>query len=159
MSKRLTTLLLFAALVVVLGAGTMGSQIAAVCALAGYGTSLVDISKDALQGATTFSWPPVTDLPGYRVYEHGELVDEVTDVRDLWRPDLVAFLIGCSFSFEAALLANGVRVLTIVQPHLESACVSVYVRTGSRHESARLNGISHVVEHMAFKGMCASEWH
>lgn len=49
-------------------------------------------------------------------------------------------------------LANGVRVLTIVQPHLESACVSVYVRTGSRHESARLNGISHVVEHMAFKG-------
>ena len=49
-------------------------------------------------------------------------------------------------------LANGVRVLTLVQPHLASACVSVYVRTGSRHESARLNGISHVVEHMAFKG-------
>ena len=39
--------------VVVLGAGTMGSQIAAVCALAGYGTSLVDISQDQLDRART----------------------------------------------------------------------------------------------------------
>ena len=51
-----------------------------------------------------------------------------------------------------ATLSNGVRVVTIALPHLESASVSVFVRTGSRHESARLNGISHVVEHMAFKG-------
>ena len=51
-----------------------------------------------------------------------------------------------------ALLANGVRVVTIELPHLASACVSVFVRTGSRHESARDNGISHVIEHMAFKG-------
>ncbi len=51
-----------------------------------------------------------------------------------------------------ATLANGVRVVTIQQPHLASACVSVFVRTGSRHESARDNGISHVIEHMAFKG-------
>src|SRR5512135_1234954 len=49
-------------------------------------------------------------------------------------------------------LANGVRVVALPQPHLPSATVSVFVRTGSRHESARLNGISHVVEHMAFKG-------
>ena len=51
-----------------------------------------------------------------------------------------------------ATLSNGVRVVTIALPHLESASVSVFVRTGSRHESPRLNGISHVVEHMAFKG-------
>jgi predicted Zn-dependent peptidase len=51
-----------------------------------------------------------------------------------------------------AELANGVRVLTIRLPHLDSVSVSVFVRTGSRHESRRLNGISHVVEHMAFKG-------
>lgn len=51
-----------------------------------------------------------------------------------------------------ATLPNGVRVLTIRLPHLDSVSVSVFVRTGSRHESARLNGISHVVEHMAFKG-------
>ena len=49
-------------------------------------------------------------------------------------------------------LANGVRVVTIRQPKAASASVSVFVRTGSRNESARLNGISHVVEHMAFKG-------
>jgi predicted Zn-dependent peptidase len=49
-------------------------------------------------------------------------------------------------------LANGVRVVTIHMPWLASANASVFVRTGSGHESARLNGISHVVEHMAFKG-------
>jgi predicted Zn-dependent peptidase len=49
-------------------------------------------------------------------------------------------------------LANGVRVVAIRLPDLQSACASVFVRTGSLHESARQNGISHVVEHMAFKG-------
>ena len=49
-------------------------------------------------------------------------------------------------------LGNGVRVVAIRQPHLESASASVFVRAGSSHESRRLNGISHVVEHMAFKG-------
>ena len=51
-----------------------------------------------------------------------------------------------------ATLRNGVRVVTIRLPHVESVAVSVFVRTGSRHESRRLNGISHFVEHMAFKG-------
>jgi predicted Zn-dependent peptidase len=51
-----------------------------------------------------------------------------------------------------AALSNGVRVVTIRLPHLDSASVSVFVRTGSRNEGPRLNGISHVVEHMAFKG-------
>jgi len=49
-------------------------------------------------------------------------------------------------------LANGVRVVTIHMPWLASASASVFVRTGSGHEGARDNGISHVVEHMAFKG-------
>ena len=55
---------------------------------------------------------------------------------------------------EAAVttLANGVRVVTIGLPHLDTASVSVFVRTGSAHESRRLNGISHFAEHMAFKG-------
>ena len=51
-----------------------------------------------------------------------------------------------------ATLANGVRVVTIRLPALETASVSVFVRSGSQHESRRLNGISHFVEHMAFKG-------
>ncbi|MCD0502909.1 putative hydro-lyase [Bordetella petrii] len=51
-----------------------------------------------------------TDLPRYRVWRHGELAQEPTDVRDVWRDDLVSFLIGCSFSFEEALLAEGIEV-------------------------------------------------
>ena len=49
-------------------------------------------------------------------------------------------------------LANGVRLVTIRLPHLDTVCVSVFVRTGSAHETKRLNGVSHFVEHMAFKG-------
>ena len=48
-----------------------------------------------------------SDLPRYRVFRHGEMVDEPTDVTDLWRDDLVAFLIGCSFTFEDALIGAG----------------------------------------------------
>ena len=51
-----------------------------------------------------------TDVPRYRVYEEGELVDEPTDIRDYWEGDLVSFLIGCSFTFEEALLAAGLRI-------------------------------------------------
>lgn len=51
-----------------------------------------------------------TDLPRYRVWEHGELVDEPTDVSHLWRADFVSFLIGCSFTFETPLLRSGVPV-------------------------------------------------
>jgi predicted Zn-dependent peptidase len=49
-------------------------------------------------------------------------------------------------------LTNGVRVVTIEMPHIDSVSVGVFVRTGSRNESKKLNGISHFLEHMAFKG-------
>lgn len=51
-----------------------------------------------------------TDLPRYRIWKRGELVDEPTDISDLWREDFVAFLIGCSFTFETALRAAGIPV-------------------------------------------------
>src|ERR1700716_1279894 len=51
---------------------------------------------------------PRTDLPRYRIYKDGVLADEVTDVRPFWRDDLVAFLLGCSFTFEWALLDAGI---------------------------------------------------
>ncbi|GLW10655.1 UPF0317 protein [Microtetraspora sp. NBRC 13810] len=56
-----------------------------------------------------------TDLPGYRVYENGVPVAEVADVRDVWRADLVPFLIGCSFTFEDALIQAGVPIRHIDQ--------------------------------------------
>jgi uncharacterized protein YcsI (UPF0317 family) len=51
-----------------------------------------------------------TDLPRYRVYQRGELADEPTDIGRHWRDDFVAFLIGCSFTFESALLRAGLPV-------------------------------------------------
>ena len=51
-----------------------------------------------------------TDLPRYRVWRHGELIEEPTDITHVWRDDLVSFAIGCSFSFEEALLADGIEV-------------------------------------------------
>ena len=50
------------------------------------------------------------DLPKYRVYEHGVMTGEYTDVSDFWRDDLVSFLIGCSFSFEGELMEADVSV-------------------------------------------------
>lgn len=51
-----------------------------------------------------------TDLPRYRIYRHGAMVEERTEVRDLWQDDFVAFLIGCSFTFEGPLTEAGVVV-------------------------------------------------
>jgi uncharacterized protein YcsI (UPF0317 family) len=51
-----------------------------------------------------------TDLPRYRVWHDGQLAGEPRDIKSVWRDDLVAFVIGCSFSFEEALLANDVPV-------------------------------------------------
>jgi len=51
-----------------------------------------------------------TDLPAYRVWRDGELVAEVDDATPWWREDLVAFLIGCSFTFEQAMLDAGLPV-------------------------------------------------
>jgi uncharacterized protein YcsI (UPF0317 family) len=48
-----------------------------------------------------------TDVPGYRVWKNGVLVDETTDVSAWWRDDLVSFVLGCSFSFEEALIEEG----------------------------------------------------
>lgn len=56
-----------------------------------------------------------TDVPRYRVWRRGELVDEPTDLRALWRDDLVTFVIGCSFSFEQALLDSGLSLRHVDQ--------------------------------------------
>lgn len=51
-----------------------------------------------------------TDLPRYQIFRQGRLVEETTNILNLWQDDLVAFLIGCSFSFENALLNAGLPV-------------------------------------------------
>lgn len=56
-----------------------------------------------------------SDVPRYRVWQDGELVDEPADVSTWWRDDLVTFAIGCSFSFEHALLAEGIPLRHVEQ--------------------------------------------
>lgn len=56
-----------------------------------------------------------TDVPGYRVYRDGELVQERDEVASLWQDDFVSFLIGCSFSFESALAEAGIALRHIDQ--------------------------------------------
>jgi uncharacterized protein YcsI (UPF0317 family) len=55
------------------------------------------------------------DIPRYRVWRHGELVEEPMDIAHVWREDLVAFVLGCSFTFEHALLEEGIPLRHVAQ--------------------------------------------
>ena len=56
-----------------------------------------------------------SDLPRYRVWRDGALTDQPTDITALWRDDLVTFVIGCSFSFEQALMQAGMKLRHVEQ--------------------------------------------
>ncbi len=76
------------------------------------------------------------DLPRYRVYREGRTNEEPTDIMTLWHADFVAFLIGCSFTFDALLRANGVAVR-----HLELGCnVPMYVTNRETEPAGRFSG-------------------
>ncbi|QZY29207.1 putative hydro-lyase [Nocardioides coralli] len=77
-----------------------------------------------------------TDLPRYRVWRGGELVDEPSDASEVWREDLVSFLIGCSFSFETALLEAGVPLRHVEQ----GRNVSMYLTDVACEPAGRLGG-------------------
>ncbi|MBF0440870.1 MAG: putative hydro-lyase [Oligoflexales bacterium] len=51
-----------------------------------------------------------SDFPRYNIYRNGIKTDEVTDIHDFWNPDMVGFLLGCSFTFENALMKNRIAV-------------------------------------------------
>ena len=56
-----------------------------------------------------------SDVPRYRVWRDGDLVEEPINIRTLWRDDLVTFVIGCSFSFEQALMEAGLPLRHVEQ--------------------------------------------
>jgi uncharacterized protein YcsI (UPF0317 family) len=64
-----------------------------------------------------------TDLPRYRLFEQGKLKEEVEDVRGVFHDEMVSFLLGCSFSFEAALVAADIPVRNLE----EGKNVSMYI--------------------------------
>ena len=76
------------------------------------------------------------DLPRYRVFRDGVVVAEPTDITDLWRDDLVTFLLGCSFVAEAALMEAG-----LLLPHLaETGFVPMYRTTWQCQPAGRFHG-------------------
>ena len=67
------------------------------------------IESGEVEASLTATGSDITkDVPLYRVYKHGKMVDEPETLESYWRDDLVTFLLGCSFSFEHALMANGI---------------------------------------------------
>ncbi|GAB3486862.1 putative hydro-lyase [Nocardiopsis coralliicola] len=97
---------------------------------------VLDVAEAGETSASLFAGDLRTDLPAYRVYEHGELTAETGDVRDVWRDDLVAFLIGCSFTFETPLLEAGVPVR-----HIENGTnVPMYATNTDCRPAGRLHG-------------------
>lgn len=77
-----------------------------------------------------------TDLPAYRVWRDGELVDEPDEITRYWSDDLVAFLIGCSFTFETPMLAAGIEVRHISR----GSNVSMYRTNRQCRPAGRLSG-------------------
>jgi uncharacterized protein YcsI (UPF0317 family) len=76
------------------------------------------------------------DVPRYRVYRAGALVDEPLTLSAQWREDLVTFLLGCSFTFEHALMRNGIRI-----PHYGSARnVSMFITNIQTRPAGRFGG-------------------
>ena len=73
----------------------------------------------------------VTDIPRYFIYKDGVKVDEVTDASEYWQDDFVGFLIGCSFSFEEALLQAGIDVR-----HISMGCNVPMYKTSIECEKA-----------------------
>ncbi|WP_078414633.1 putative hydro-lyase [Priestia abyssalis] len=79
-----------------------------------------------------------TDIPKYRIYRHGELTEEVIDITDYWEDDMVGFLIGCSFTFEHALLNNNISVR-----HIEEDCnVPMYLTNIPCVKAGKFHGMT-----------------
>ncbi len=77
-----------------------------------------------------------TDLPRYRVYRHGKLEAEETEITRYWHDDLVAFLLGCSFTFETAMARAGLPVR-----HMEDGRnVSMYITNITCRPAGSLHG-------------------
>lgn len=90
-----------------------------------------------------------TDVPAYRVYRHGQLVAEPDHLHDWWREDFVAFLIGCSFTFENALLQAGLPLR-----HLEAGCNVPMYRTNL---ACRPAGVFHGPVVVSMRPMTAAQ--
>ncbi|MGM9924470.1 MAG: putative hydro-lyase [Bacillus sp. (in: firmicutes)] len=94
---------------------------------------IIDVT-DPGSGVSRLSAPTgniKTDIPKYRIYRNGILEEECTHVTDVWNEDMVGFLIGCSFTFEEALLQNDIPIR-----HIEENCNVPMYKTNIACEKA-----------------------
>ena len=92
-----------------------------------------------------------TMIPKYRVYLHGKLVDEPTNLEKYWQDDFVYFLIGCSFSFEQALISAGLEIR-----HITEGCnVPMYVTNIMCQSAGKFQASPMVVSMRPFKAQAA----
>jgi uncharacterized protein YcsI (UPF0317 family) len=77
-----------------------------------------------------------TDVPAYRVWRNGELAEERHDITELWRDDLVTFVLGCSFSFEQALIDAGIPLRHVA----EKRNVAMYRTSINTHAAGAFSG-------------------
>lgn len=97
---------------------------------------VLDVFEPGEVGGALLAGDIRTDVPAYRVYERGVLVEECAEVRHRWRDDLVTFLLGCSFTFEHALREAGVPVR-----HIDAGRnVAMYTTDRPCRPTARLAG-------------------
>lgn len=87
-----------------------------------------------------------TDLPRYRIYRDGELIEETADISGLWEDDFVFFLLGCSFTFEQALLSDGLDVRHIS----ENRNVPMYRSNIISRDAGRFKNVPMVVSMRPF---------
>src|SRR5690625_6980956 len=85
------------------------------------------------------------DIPKYRIYKDGVYTEEVLDITEYWKDDMVGFLIGCSFTFETPLLENGIPI-----QHIEDNCNVPMYRTNiacerSEEHTSELQSRGHLV--------------
>lgn len=91
-----------------------------------------------------------TDLPKYNVYENGVLTQtDLLDATEIWRDDLVSFLLGCSFTFEAALVEEGFSIRNVE----EKKNVSMYRTNLKTRDAGVFKDINYVVSMRPFKAV------
>ena len=88
-----------------------------------------------------------TDIPKYRIYKNGNLTEEKVNILDIWQSDFVYFLLGCSFSFEQALLEAGLEIRHIT----ESVNVPMYNTNILCREAGKFKPSPMVVSMRPFK--------
>lgn len=111
-------------------------------------TPVGDFSKiDNTQVLNDEDFDITTDFPKYTVFEKGKIVGTVTDIKDHWNEKHVGFLIGCSYSFEAALANAGLPARNSV----EDKSVSMYLTSKMLDPAGIFTDVYYVVSMRPYK--------